>query len=174
MRARGFTLIELMVTVVVMAILAASAVPSFRNMILQNRASTHVNELVSALSVARSEAIKRGVQVELLAQGADVTTGWTVQVPAEGATPAIVIRSHEPLSQSEICPAATCSNTAIYGDVTEPVPTQFVFNRLGGLDVGAGSTMILTPVDCPVGRDMGRRIEINAVGRITTARVVCP
>ncbi len=174
MRARGFTLIELMVVVLIMAILATMAVPSFQTMIQQNRINGYTNELVSALSVARSEAVKRGVSVELLAQGADVSMGWVIQVPAAGANPAIVIRNHERLFQARVCPAATCNNVAVYGNLSSPSPVQLLFNRLGGLDVGGGSTVVLLPENCTSGRDVGRRIEINAVGRITTARVPCP
>lgn len=59
----GFTLIELMVTLAVAAIVLTVAVPSFRDLIRHNRLATQANQLVSALNLARSEAIKRGVRV---------------------------------------------------------------------------------------------------------------
>src|SRR5690348_1891023 len=58
-RARGFTLVELMVTVAVAAVLLMIAVPSFNSIINANRLSTAANEIVGALNVARMEAIKR-------------------------------------------------------------------------------------------------------------------
>jgi len=57
----GFNLVELMITVSLMAILIAFASPTFRETILNNRLATQANELLSALSLARSEALKNNV-----------------------------------------------------------------------------------------------------------------
>lgn len=61
----GFTLIELMITLVVVIILVAIAAPSFNSMIRDSRAATQANNLLSSLQVARSEAINRGVRVSM-------------------------------------------------------------------------------------------------------------
>ena len=57
-RQEGLTLIELMVTMAVMVILAAVAVPNFQEHLRDNRGITQINELVSAMNLARSEATK--------------------------------------------------------------------------------------------------------------------
>ena len=62
-RTAGFTLIELLVTLTVAAILLAVAVPSFQNMMLSSRLSTSANAVANALSLARSEAVKRNQNV---------------------------------------------------------------------------------------------------------------
>jgi len=55
----GFTLVELMVTVAVLAIVMAVAVPSFTNLINSNRLTAQANEVLAGLILARTEAIKR-------------------------------------------------------------------------------------------------------------------
>lgn len=65
--ADGLTIIELLVTVVIVAILFAVAVPSFRNASLGSRLSASANDLLASVQLARSEAIKRNVAVTLCA-----------------------------------------------------------------------------------------------------------
>ncbi len=71
---RGFTLIELMVTLVVAAIVLTVAVPNFRELIERNRASSHTNLMVGALQLARSEAIKRGSNLVILCKSSNGTS----------------------------------------------------------------------------------------------------
>ncbi|HYW03952.1 MAG TPA: GspH/FimT family pseudopilin [Gammaproteobacteria bacterium] len=64
MRAhRGFTLIELMITLLVAIVLLSIAIPNFSSLIKDNRITTQVNTMVRALQLARSTAIKRGQRV---------------------------------------------------------------------------------------------------------------
>ena len=64
-RVVGFSLIELMVTLAVAAILMAIATPSFIALINGNRLTSTANELVSSLQLARSEALRRNTQVRV-------------------------------------------------------------------------------------------------------------
>ena len=61
--AAGFTLVELMVTIVVLAILLAIGIPSFASLIASNRLTSATNELIASLQAARTEALRRNARV---------------------------------------------------------------------------------------------------------------
>lgn len=78
---RGFTLVELMITVAIAAILAAVAAPSFRDFVYESRLRSKAGELVSDLNFARLEAVKRNARVLVCAKTAagnacSATTDW--------------------------------------------------------------------------------------------------
>lgn len=56
--AAGFTLIELMITLVVLGVIMAIAVPNFTGMVNSTRLATQANEVVTGIQIARSEAIR--------------------------------------------------------------------------------------------------------------------
>jgi type IV fimbrial biogenesis protein FimT len=66
-RARGFTLVELMVTIMVLVVLVSVAVPSFDGIRLSSRLNSYSTDLVAGSQLARSEAIKRNAPVTLCA-----------------------------------------------------------------------------------------------------------
>jgi type IV fimbrial biogenesis protein FimT len=85
--SRGFTLIELLITLAVLAIVLAIAAPSFANLVQSNRTQTISNDLVGALQLARSEAVKRNAKVDICrrngnacANATDWGNGWLVKV----------------------------------------------------------------------------------------------
>lgn len=73
--SRGFTMIELMVVVAVVALLLAIGVPSFRSTIANHRATAATNEVLTSLRVARSEAIKTARYVTVCKSADGATCG---------------------------------------------------------------------------------------------------
>lgn len=89
--SRGFTMVELLVTVALIAIVVALAYPSFVSVINNNRLAGATNDLIGDLQYARSEAIRRNTRVSVCASADGSTCGggswanWVVRVgnPAE-------------------------------------------------------------------------------------------
>lgn len=84
-QAKGFTLIELMTVIVVVAILLAVAFPSFQGSLRSNRVATTTNALLASVALARTEAIRsraRGVictsATGTACDGANWNSGWLV------------------------------------------------------------------------------------------------
>lgn len=85
-RSRGFTLIELMIGLVLVAILLGIGLPSFRSFILNQQLRATTSDLRMALTLARSEAVKRNRMVELQAsdEGEGWGSGWSIPSPNVG------------------------------------------------------------------------------------------
>lgn len=62
---RGFTLVELMVTVVIVAIVMGIGLPNFRDGVKRNRLVSQSNELASDMNFARTQAVMRGVKISI-------------------------------------------------------------------------------------------------------------
>ncbi len=88
--ASGFTLLELIVAISIASILTVLAIPSFSDMMRNNRLTTYANELVTSLNLARSEAVKRSVVVSVRKVGGAgaywSASGWTVFVDDGGCS----------------------------------------------------------------------------------------
>lgn len=117
-RAKGFSLIELLVTVSLVGILAAIAIPSFTSIIQNSKADTEVSDLQRALNYARLEAINRGVSVQLLPTA--VGAAWNTELK-------VVLTSSTGTTLRTV-PAMSSGAT-----VSAPNATYVEFNNLGGL-----------------------------------------
>lgn len=107
-RLGGFTLVELMVVVSLVAVLSAIAVPSFRDLLLNQRLAASTSDFVAALSFARAEALKRSQTVTLTAKaGKNWNTGWEVKRKVDGMS--ATMRSFEAL------PAGVAVDTGLGG-----------------------------------------------------------
>ena len=91
MSARGFTLVELAITVVVLSVMMAMAAPLFTGMTNGNRLTSNANEIVAALQIARSEALRRNARTSFCQSTNGTTcsdnaawTGWLIFADADG------------------------------------------------------------------------------------------
>ena len=181
-RQRGFTLVELMVTLALMAILVGIAVPSFSTMIANNRIATQTNELVGALNLARSEAVRRGqgVSIRSTAAGIEFATGWRIfnDPGLTGAAPATddVLRESTSLAGRTTLRRVTKTGTTSYADATSSLTDRMyvVFNSRGGNNAGASAYFRVCDA-----RDTtipGRILQVSTVGRISldSSTATCP
>jgi len=76
-RQSGFTIIEIMITIAVVAVLAAVGVPAIGNLIKNNRVRAHMFEVLDSIQLTRSEATKRR-QAVVMCRTADPTAGTPV------------------------------------------------------------------------------------------------
>jgi type IV fimbrial biogenesis protein FimT len=76
----GHTLAEMLFVLAIAAILAGLAAPALRALLQQHRLSATVNDFLAAVTLTRSEALRRGAQVLLLPAGAGWGSGWVVAV----------------------------------------------------------------------------------------------
>jgi len=160
--ASGFTVIELVVTMTVAAILVAVGVPAMSSFIQNGRSSNEAASMVLMLTFARNEALKR-----------DVATGVTVCPSADGQTcdpagnwaerwivPDPVTPANPPL---QVGLALSSSNTI--GEATGQ--TKVVF-----LPSGAASVPVAFHVCDSRGAAYAREFEVSLSGRILASPTV--
>jgi type IV fimbrial biogenesis protein FimT len=79
-RARGFTLMELLIAVTLLLIIFTLALPPLTNLILTQHVRAGASDIHTALLFARSEALKRAANVELVPTSNDWQKGWSVRL----------------------------------------------------------------------------------------------
>jgi len=147
----GLTLVELLVTMLIAGIIGSMAIPSFSNLMKQNRVTTQANEFVGSLVLARMEAIKRKVNVDVVA---DVNNQWD-----QGWR--VMVNNGETLQAfSKLKGDTTLSSTA--------GRSSFQFDPNGRVNGSDNLTL------CVAGSNVkGRSISISNTGRVSTETIDC-
>src|SRR5690606_41595814 len=84
-RVKGFTLVELMVTVSVAAILMAIALPSFQNSSRNNAVRATTNDLISTINLARQQSMSMRTEVEGAPEAGGCSKRWKIEVAGYSA-----------------------------------------------------------------------------------------
>lgn len=169
-KMNGFSLIELLVTIAVSSIVLTVAVPSFKEIIDNNRIITTTNILVASLGFARSEAVKSGISVSVSRLGAtsqDWKDGWQVfqDVNGDGTLNG---GTDTLLKTYDAIPAGfTLKTGASFAD-------SMTYEASGLLKGAAGDTFKLCDSDADISK--AREIILNTIGRVYTkiGTTACP
>lgn len=164
-RLQGFTLVELLMTLAVMAVLVTFAVPSFHSLTDSSKLTAASNALLSSMRLARSEAIRRGSRVVLCktsdglacAERGGWEQGWMVFHDAnndgERDRSEPVIQRMQPLAAS----------LRLTGNST--VAKYVSFLSTGGARLTGGGFQAGTLTVCNPSAGQARLIVLNAAGR---------
>lgn len=167
----AFTLMELMVTLTVIAILCAYAVPSFREYSRDSRASAAHNDLITAFNLARSETLRRGIPIGICASSNgtgcsgsdDWSNGWILFTDATGA--ASDLDADDQVLQ-------------VWGGYTDDLTMNGLdglgavrYLNTGMIDAAAPAQLELFPAGC--NGDRKRAIEIAVAGSVSYAKTDC-
>lgn len=151
-------MIELMIAIAVLAIILALGAPAFNSAIQNNRAAATANDLVTALQLARSEAVKRRQNVVVCRRNGDGDacedgTGWAA---------GWLVQSGGTVIQVWDTPQGAAAVTG---------PAAGVTFQANGLTSGAVVFSVVFP-GCS-GNEQ-RTINLAATGRVNTTRTACP
>lgn len=156
-RQRGVSLAELMIGIAILGILLASALPEFSTWIQNTRIRTAAESILSGLQLARTEAVRRNLNVQFVF-GTGST--WTVSVPST-------------LEQIQTRSSAEGSTESVTVTKTPAAATTITFNSLGRTTANADASAAITQIDVDVpaavlaaARSRELRITIGAGGNV--------
>lgn len=148
----GFSLIELMVVIGIIAILASIGVPSFRNMTLDSRLSSTANHLLGGLQLARSEAVTQRTNIKICAAN---TTNTACANSNEWTAGALLMRGADVI---RVIPAAATG-------LTITSSRNDVEYRPDGTISPANGTQTLVLTISEAERNRTHLLKVNAIGQ---------
>ena len=171
----GFTLIELMAVLTLAAIILTIGVPSFQEIIRNNRFATQANTLISSINLARSEAVKRGTRVTLCksSDGQSCATndgyeqGWIVFTDVDDSA------SFDSGTEEIIRVVGSLSGGSTLRATSDAVVNYVSYVADGTSKRINGNFQAGTIQLCKAGKNTGRQIVINSIGRPKTEEANC-
>ena len=159
----GLTIIELMVVIIIIAVLAAYAVPALQDTIKNNRITAQNNELIALINLARNEAIRRNVDGETLQSILRLDTSgttWTANVDITGG------------ETGEGCPAGVI-RCASHERVVLSGADQLAFNNRGYLQGEWVPRLLCLRHDDCSGPLQHRQIRVLPSGQVESTSLAC-
>lgn len=184
-RSGGFTLLELMITISVLAIMVGIGIPSFRDMMRRNRLASETNSLIGALAFARSEAVKRGMRVTVCPANANqdacsdagdwAENGLIIFTDGLGTVGEVDLDDDEdePDNSDVILqrlPAAAAQKINIDNPL---ILISYMQNGNLELPPGDDTRFTVAPEECS-GELGARQIQVIAAGRASARPIACP
>lgn len=157
----GFTLIELLVTIAILAIILAFAAPSFVNLIENSRVSTQANTLLTAVNLARSEAVKQGIPMSIQNEPGGFIDGWCVidgDLGVDDCEDATLVKRFPALNGVSVSQSG--NGVTFDGRGYQAAP-------------GADVTIGLEPPACVTGSERMRQLHISRAGRAIVTLEAC-
>lgn len=151
-------MMELIMVLLVVSVLSAIAAPAMREFIVNSNVTTSANDIVVALNLARAEAVKRGVDVEVVAAGGDWSGGWVVQ-PVGSAESLLSHGALEP--DYSVLGAATGAGAPV---------GRVVFTPTGALRIATAYDFSVCRPSSESDARRSRRIAVTGSGMIRTRR----
>lgn len=143
-RIQGFTLLELLITLAVLAVILGLAVPSFQTTIAKNAVKSTTRDLVVTLNTARAQSMSLRTPVTVTPESGGWSSGWTL---AYGSS----VESDE----TYVPPSKIRVSSSI---------TALTFRPQGGLSAPA-SSLIVCHADPSI---PGRKVTVTFLGRVST------
>jgi type IV fimbrial biogenesis protein FimT len=179
-KENGFTLIELMITLVVVSILLAAAVPYLGDFTRNNRLVSQTNHFVTAVQLARSEAVKRGVntvicpssnQTSCSGNAADWQNGWLV-FSDYNLNGSLEPGASAPLCEdTEDCVMQAGSGLSNNNTLTTTA-TLLRFLPAGTASNAGAVDFTIVSYDCRI--DQARKIRVTSQGHTIVSTEPCP
>ena len=161
---RGFSVVELLVALAVAGILVGVGIPAFNGFVDQQRLTTYTNDMISGLAYARSEAVKLGGVVSLVAAAPAADNEWgggycvAVGVPADCT--GTVLRRFDAAVAATVNAVDGLNNVGAIS-----------FNARGLLVGGVGGDVQVCSTDASV--TAGRTVNVSVIGRTDAEDLVC-
>lgn len=173
-KTKGFTLIEVMITVAIVAIIAAIGAPSLKAFMEANKVRAEAQRISGLLSLARNQAISTNQWVVVSGGGATGELDITVFVD-DGNDDYVYAAADDTLVRQ----SSSGSTNLDYGSNAEVTTNSAVlFNAQGRLtnpanpNATATATAVITV--CDIAKSFGRRISINPIGRVSVSELATP